>query len=492
MHNAIIFTDTNQQHGVFKSIGAPKIASVLRQAGFTCLVIDYATFFSLEELLSVVARAVSSSTLFVGFSSTFIMRARGRYELLNLGEENEVTLVAAIKKMNPNCKIVLGGSQATPNISVKYIDYSILGYAEASVLSLAYHLRDSTPLRNSHRNIHGVTIVDDRFGKEYDFIGSSFSWDSFDAANITVLPIEIARGCIFNCKFCAYPLNGKQQLDFMKSEEAIFTELQENYDRFGVTQYTFIDDTFNDNEYKLDMLLRVVKRLSFTPTFWAYIRLDLLTTRAGSLEKLFDIGLRSTYFGIETLNKQTGLIIGKGYDRAKQIAMLEKIRVKYGNQLITHGSFIVGLPKESVESVTSTANALMSGDIPLHSYIFTGLGIYKPGPAVASDISKNFTKYGYEEVPSDTPSPLVYKWKNEHMTNFIADAMAREFNQAGYKSGKFHVSGQTGTGLRNLGYSDEYVRETKFNEVNWDESTVRRNQFVAEYKILLDRKLNGN
>jgi radical SAM superfamily enzyme YgiQ (UPF0313 family) len=29
-----------------------------------------------------------------------------------------------------------------------------------------------------------------------------------------VLPIEIARGCIFKCKFCSYPLNGKQNLDF--------------------------------------------------------------------------------------------------------------------------------------------------------------------------------------------------------------------------------------------------------------------------------------
>jgi hypothetical protein len=488
MYDAVIFTDTNQTHGVFKSIGPSKISYVLRQHGFTCLIIDLATHFTIDELLTIILRCVSSRTLFVGISSTFILRLPGPLRLLQLTPDEENRFVQGIRAVNKSCKIVLGGSQATPNTTHKHIDYSILGYAEASILSLAYHLRDGTALKYSHKNINGVIVIDDRFGKDYPFTDSNFSWDSFDVANYTVLPIEIARGCIFNCRFCSYPLNGKKQLDFLKPEEAIYSELLDNYERFGITNYSFIDDTFNDSDFKLDMMLRVVKRLPFRPRFWAYLRLDLITTRPDSIAKLYDIGLQSTYFGIETLNRKTGMIIGKGYDRTKQIKMIEQIRTAYGNDIIMHGSFIVGLPHESVKSVNSTADALFDGSIPLHSYIFSGLHISKPGPTILSDISKNYAKYGYEElIESDTS---VFKWKNEHMTIDEAYAMADDFNRRGHASDRFHVSGQSATGLRNLGCSEDYVRETKFNQIDWPDMDQRKITFVEKYKELLDKKLN--
>ena len=491
MYDSIIFTDTNQTHGVFKSIGAYKCAYILRRAGYTCLVIDLATHFNKEEMSTILQKCISNRTLFVGFSSTFLYRKlTGSVELLNLGAENEIQLVQQIKYLNKNCKIVLGGAQATEYISLKYVDYSVIGYAEFSILSLANHLRQGTPLENSHRNISGVVIIDDRFGKGYDFASSNFSWTEFDISSCKVLPIEISRGCIFRCKFCSYPMNGKNQLDFMRSEEALYTELQSNYDMFGIQEYSFIDDTFNDNDFKLDMMLRVVGRLTFKPRFWAYLRLDLISSRPGSIDKLYDIGLRSTYFGIETLNKKTGLIIGKGYDRSKQIETLNQIRNKFGNEIITHGSFIVGLPGESVESIKSSHAALLSGDIPLHSYIFSGLGIYKSSTAAnMSDISKNYPAFGYEEIPNSPNTGLV-NWKNEHMTSQEANVLATHFNKTGYDSGKFYLSGQAATGLRNIGYSSEELHNTKFNEFDWSEADLRKDNFIAAYKEKLNKHID--
>jgi radical SAM superfamily enzyme YgiQ (UPF0313 family) len=51
------------------------------------------------------------------------------------------------------------------------------------------------------------------------------SWLPTDVVNQQVLPLEVARGCIFRCKFCAYPMNGKQQLDFVRSESQLMYEL---------------------------------------------------------------------------------------------------------------------------------------------------------------------------------------------------------------------------------------------------------------------------
>jgi hypothetical protein len=98
-------------------------------------------------------------------------------------------------------------------------------------------------------------------------------------------------------------MNGKKNLDFVKDVELLRKELQDTYDKFGVSTYSIVDDTFNDNEYKLDLILEAVKQLTFKPIFWAYTRLDLLETKK-QIEKLYEIGVRGYYFGIETLNKE--------------------------------------------------------------------------------------------------------------------------------------------------------------------------------------------
>ena len=185
-------------------------------------------------------------------------------------------VIAHIKSRHYNCKIIVGGTKAHANINDKNIDYSIIGYGEISILSLANHLKSNTPVPNSYRNIHGVTLVDNRKNEGYDFVNSKFEWDELDIGNAKVLPLEIARGCIFKCKFCSYPLNGKQNLDFIRNSNILYEEMQSSYDKYGVSSFYILDDTFNDSVYKLDILQATVKRLTFQPKFWAYTRLDLI------------------------------------------------------------------------------------------------------------------------------------------------------------------------------------------------------------------------
>ena len=69
------------------------------------------------------------------------------------------------------------------------------------------------------------------------------------------VPVEFARGCIFKCKFCSYPMNGKQNLDFVKDPELLYQELSDNYKNFGIKHYMIVDDTFNDHKEKLESIL---------------------------------------------------------------------------------------------------------------------------------------------------------------------------------------------------------------------------------------------
>lgn len=503
MYDAVIFTDVTDTVTIYKAIGAYKIANTLRQQGYSCLVVDHLHAFSLDEMKKVIDKSVSINTLFVGFSTTFFnstvdsVNTDGSLTynsnlsgVIPQGIDFENQIVNYIKTRNYNCKIIVGGTKAHSNINDKNVDYSIIGYGEVSILSIANHLKSNTPILNSYKNLYGVTIVDNRKNEGYDFVNSKFEWQDTDVGNSKVLPLEIARGCIFKCKFCSYPLNGKQNLDFIRDGDILYEEMQSSYDRYGISNFYILDDTFNDSTYKLDILESIVKRLTFQPKFWAYTRLDLIAQNNGLIDKLYNIGLRGIYFGIETLNKRTGLIIGKGFDRAKQISTIRQIRERYGNQVTMHGSFILGLPEENISSMRQTFDQLMDESIPLHTFIFHGLNLYKnESVPFNSELGKNYKDYGYTEINTNHNSPKV-NWKNAHLDHVTASELANEFNTTAQNSSRLYLPGQIGFSLKNLGFEDEYISGVKFKDVDWNQISMKKNNFIKEYKDNLLTKLS--
>jgi radical SAM superfamily enzyme YgiQ (UPF0313 family) len=498
MYDAVIFTDVTDTVTIYKAIGAYKIANTLRQQGYSCLVVDHLHAFTLEELKQIINKSVSVNTLFVGFSTTFFNSTLNSVNsdgsltysstlsgVIPQGIDFQNELIQYIKTINYNCKIVVGGTKAHSNINDRNIDYSIIGYGEVSTLALANHLKLNTPIPNSYKNLHGVTIVDNRTNEGFDFVNSRFEWQDLDVGPASVLPLEISRGCIFKCKFCSYPLNGKQNLDFIRHTDILYEELQSSYDKYKVENFYILDDTFNDNEYKLDVLLQAIKRLTFQPKFWAYTRLDLIAQNNSLIDKLYDIGLRGIYFGIETLNKRTGLIIGKGFDRDKQINTITKIRNRFDNKVLMHGSFILGLPEEPIDSMRHTFNQLMDESIPLHTFIFHGLRLSKSESVpFNSELGKNFKDYGYTEINNDVNSTTV-NWINENLDHTMAIRLANEFNGAAQNSNRLYIPGQLGFSLKNLGYSDDYISNTKYKELDWTQITIRKDLYITKYKETL-------
>ena len=453
MYQFVFFTDVTDTVFVTKIIGAYKCAHMLRANGYSCLVIDHLHAYSTEELDELLNKVITKDTLGVGFSTSFLknsnvpLNADGSIsfgEISNAtffpqGKEVEDYAITKIKQLNANCKILIGGSRSVFYSHNKNVDYAMLGFSESSIVNLANHLFKQTPLPDAVKNLWGVIVVDDRRAESHDFKNTAFKWTNIDVVNAKVLPIEIARGCVFKCKFCSYPMNGKQNLDFVKDVNVLREELQLNYDQFGIYTYSIVDDTFNDNDYKLDLILDAVKQLTFQPIFWAYIRLDLLHSKQ-HFDKLYAIGIRACYFGIETLNKKSGSIVGKGMDPQKQIQTLRELRDTYGNTIALHGSFIIGLPGESIESVTDTFNLVMDGSIPLHSFDFKALYIERAG-AVAwnSEFALNYEKYGYTEIDG-TGSHI--NWQNEHMNHTQAIELDHKFRIISENSNRLHIPGQ--------------------------------------------------
>ena len=68
----IIFSDVLYP-GYGKNAGAYRIATELRNAGYTCQVVDFFCHYSADELEKIIDKFVTQDTLWVGFSTTFML-----------------------------------------------------------------------------------------------------------------------------------------------------------------------------------------------------------------------------------------------------------------------------------------------------------------------------------------------------------------------------------------------------------------------------------
>lgn len=459
MYNAIIFTGIATVRGDLHggkivqapALGAFKVAHTIRQSGYSCLVINHVPDYTAQELIELLSEAIGDNTYFIGVSSTFLFNAHlqqhDRKVLPNVAcGESPQSVIDFIKSKASNAKFVLGGTGATKHCNNSEIAIAVLGYSEANIANIMDHLVNGATLIDSYRSINGITIVDNPKAQGFNFQTTTMQWEDVDVVNHTKLPIEIGRGCIFKCTFCAFPMNGKQQLDFVRDVELLRTELMDNYTKFGIVTYNIVDDTFNDSTEKLIALRDMIITLPFTPTFWCYARLDLICTRPETLKILYEIGIRAMFFGIETLDSASGRKIGKGFSREKQIAMIANISETYPD-MDMHGSFITGCPGETVESVMDTVRALESGEIKLNTWRAFLLFIHKVGnQPYESDITLTYTKHGYEaqSIPSKVllDADNIINWKNSEMDFDTACELSRRFNDVSRRSA--NVKKQTG------------------------------------------------
>jgi len=421
--NIILISDYTFVPGIVKTLGPYKVAYILRQAGFEVAVIHHASIFSLSELRHMLADLISDQTLFVGVSNFFYSHISNftidpdtqALELdkpdpgaiLPHGKKYNNEIREYIRKLNPNCKLVLGGASADDLEHHTIFDYIVLGYAEISILNLAKHLSDSTIVLNkSYKSVYGPRIINDSKADGYEFSSSRMQYADHDAIlHNETLTLEVGRGCIFKCKFCAFPLNGKKKLDFIRSKDCLLEELLDNYNRFGTTRYIICDDTFNDSVEKCKMFYEMSQQLPFKLEYWAYIRLDLMTAHPETIDYLFDSGLRGMLCGVETFNNKTAIAIGKGGNRDRQLATVKRIKEQWGDQISITASFVFGLPYEPMDSLKQTQEFLLSDQNQFDSLVLHPLQIRPANKNYAyeflSDIDKNFEKYGYRDLGTD-------------------------------------------------------------------------------------------
>lgn len=413
MDGILMASSGNHWHGksIKRATGAHRIASFLRQHGYEIDVLDYATYFSEEELYDYLLKNITAKTKFIGFSGTFFIAFP---KLINVSKR--------IKKKYPNLKIVTG-SQVFEQTAAIHADYFVVGYGEYAILSI---LEDkeikSTVKPFDGKSKHVIYALHDYPA----FPMKDLSIDHVESDYIQpneLLTLECARGCIFKCKFCSYPILGVRD-DHTIDPQNFEDNLKRNYDNWGITNYNLADETFNDYPEKIKKYADVVEKLPFKVNFGGYIRADLMCNeKRDDVEHLARMNFNSHFYGIESFNYDSAKAIGKGGDPKFMQDRILEIEQYFNDQVgFYHGhmSFIVGLPYETQESLDDTLSWVdrnwQKNSIDIHPLFIN----HYSRSDTQSLLSKDYKKYGYEEVNiddiwKDEPSDIEVKDNNIKM-----------------------------------------------------------------------------
>jgi len=175
-------------------------------------------------------------------------------------------------------------------------------------------------------------------------------WLDFNNESLgATLQTRTARSCAFNCSFCNYPTRaGKLAL-------AEIDTLEEEFDSMyalGNTQnLVFIDDTFNVPLPRFKEICRLMIRKNYNFNWFSYFRCSNSDEEA--IDLMARSGCKGVFLGIESGSPHILKLMTKAATIEKYADGMKLLRQ---HDILTFGSFIVGFPGETDETLKETSD----------------------------------------------------------------------------------------------------------------------------------------
>lgn len=463
-YNVITFTDTPSTDWFSRGYGSYRLASEIRQHGYTALTVDFSSSLDWDTFTKIIDCTVTADTLMVGFSVTWfpyrhkkIKNPRYVVGPKSLGISSEIDFdptkhswyydslsynvsqgqldhyIDYIKYRNPKCKVVVGGAKSNEYVFEPKLDNVFIGYSENMIIDYLNSLSKRDPTRLFNKIIDYDIKAQNG---EFNFNASRTEYVATDCIRSNeILTIEFSRGCIFNCAFCSYPHRNQDTREYVKYKDVIRQELMDNWTKYKAYRYIITDDTFNDYTEKLMLIKEVIKSLPFQPEFWAYARLDLISRNPEQAQLLKDIGVKEVYYGLEAWSNQTAKDIKKGGSLAKKIEGMRIAKECWGNDVYIVSSIIIGLPNDTVASIDASAKWYAEeGHKYIDLFAYVSLTMYHPDDTwkykFHSDIEDNLEKYKYSfKDPINKPLEWTRADSGDITSKEQADNLMVEYNK---------------------------------------------------------------
>jgi len=477
----------NKSTTAYRTLGPYKLAHTCRNNGYSVQVIDHCRYWDKETFLILLRKFVDEKTLVVGISSTFLSD-----DFLYRINDTFAKAVNTIAEEFPQVKVIIGGTsyalaQYSSNLKVHA---AVKGFAEDTFLEIVNNIagRGQQPsfqfIYNTKLNFH-YKLYSDPIESRFNIEHENFKFVEADCIlpNET-LPIEISRGCIFKCKFCNHLLLGRGKLDYLREFELIKDELVHNYEKWGITNYYVICDTFNDTEYKMQEWYKMVTSLPFKISYTVYLRADLLDRMPDVPYMLKESGLLSAFHGIETFGQQAAVTIGKGWSHSKARTYLPKLYHDiWNNEVHQTLSFIAGLPGDTRESLIDTTQWFVDNDMYNFNMHVLGLSGDKTLQKNFSEFERNLEQYGFTfpfKYFNDQPDWRRWKtdyWERNEVIYFVTNWLGPIYHPHNARYGSWAI-----LNLMQYGYDKSMFLKARKNDWNLHDMQQRQQQHIKLYQ----------
>lgn len=474
---------------VYRYMGPYQLGGWLEQHGISSHVIDFiiTTFkgkITTDTLVRMTETYITEETKVIGVSSTFLFHSFGQEIPAAYIEAMEI-----LRQKHPGIKFILGGNAVEFYLpqTTSLFDAVVVGLAEDVFIDLIKFYQTGLDEPKFRKPLpHSVKFYynDDVPNKTFNIQTAEHRWRDRDFIMPgETLPLELSRGCIFKCKFCQYPLLGRDKWDYTRSMDCIRDELVDNYERWGITNYYLLDDTFNDTTLKVEAFANMAARLPFKIQFTGYLRADLLHRFPDTIPMMQEAGLIGCFFGVESFHPQASKIVGKAWSGTHGKEFIEDLfHNQWKKRVNVHVSLIAGLPYETPESLYETRDWLVRAQIP--SWYFKALVIFKYNNQIfSSEFSKNAASYGYEHPREDKP----HVWVNKQHGWSWPRAKQIELELNGIKSRpevaeNIRIDTWRQMALMTLGVPFDEIITRPYNMLNIDELYRRKVAWVKAYR----------
>jgi hopanoid biosynthesis associated radical SAM protein HpnJ len=283
---------------------------------------------------------------------------------------HDVKVAEALREANPHLRVgfvgahvavareaALHASKAIDFVTGSEFDFTIQEIAQGrplhQVAGLSYRTNghvDRTPDRAVLEDMDRLPFVVDVYKRDLEveryFIGYLLH---------PYLSLYTGRGCRSKCTFCLWPQTVGGHRYRTRSVEHVVAEIAHARRLFPqVKEYFFDDDTFTDDLPRAEAIARGLGRLGATWSCNAKADVPLAT-----LKVLKDNGLRLLLVGYESGNQGILNNVKKGIrlDRAREFTRNARtLGIK------VHGTFIMGLPGETRETIQETVRFALDID----------------------------------------------------------------------------------------------------------------------------------
>lgn len=174
----------------------------------------------------------------------------------------------------------------------------------------------------------------------------------------SIVHLRTARSCTFKCAFCSYPtIAGKPALMDL---ERVMSTLRRCRER-GVRAIFFVDDTFNVPRDRFEALVETMIREGLDIPWYSFLRCQFVDARL--VARMRESGCRGVFLGIESGSDRILRNMQKG---AVSAAYRDGIRWLANEGIIAVGSFVVGFPGETRDTVEETRGFIESSQVPYY------------------------------------------------------------------------------------------------------------------------------